>query len=86
MAQYSTRRFHSHSTHRASTCDRKGNDTVEEDVRSAAEMPDIQLLEYVKEPIVKATIIAPIEFTGPIKILCADRRGEELSATAIEGG
>merc|ERR1712168_745706 len=64
---------------------RKGNDAKEEDVRSAAEMPDIQLIDYVKEPLVKATIIAPIEYAGSIKTLCADRRGEELSATAIEG-
>ena len=48
-------------------------------------MPDLQLIEYVKEPLVKATIIAPIEYAGSIKTLCADRRGEELSATAIEG-
>ena len=54
-------------------------------MRSAAEMPDIQLIDYVKEPLVKATIIAPIEYAGSIKTLCADRRGEELSATAIEG-
>ena len=64
---------------------RKGNDTEEEDVRSAAEMPDLLTLEYVKEPMVKATIIAPIEYSSPIKALCTNSRGTELAANAIEG-
>ena len=48
-------------------------------------MPDLQTVEYVKEPMVKATIIAPIEYTGPIKALCSESRGTEISADAIEG-
>ena len=54
-------------------------------MRSAAEMPDFLQIEYVKEPIVKATIIAPFEYSEAIRALCDDRRGEEVSLTAIEG-
>jgi len=64
---------------------RKGKDTEEEDVRSAAEMPDSVELEYVKEPMVKATIIAPSEYSSSIKALCNESRGRELSANIIEG-
>ena len=64
---------------------RKGKDTEEEDVRSAAEMPDLAEIEYVKEPVVKATIIAPMECTRAISSLCTENRGEEISTTAIGG-
>lgn len=64
---------------------RKGKDSLEEEIRSAADMPDLPMIEYCKEPVVKATIIAPTEYSSAIRDLCISRRGEELTMDVIEG-
>jgi GTP-binding protein LepA len=38
-------------------------------------MPDPATIESVEEPYIRATIITPPEFVGPIMELCQDRRG-----------
>lgn len=41
-------------------------------------------ITHVLEPMIRATIIAPDEYTGPIMELCAEHRGEQLSFTYFE--
>ena len=38
-------------------------------------MPDINDIESMEEPVVKATIMTPKEYVGNIMELCQDRRG-----------
>ena len=45
-------------------------------VENPALMPPQSVIEYVEEPYVKARIMAPAEYIGPIMTLGTDRRGE----------
>jgi GTP-binding protein LepA len=38
-------------------------------------MPDPATIEFVQEPYIRATIITPPDYVGPIMDLCQDRRG-----------
>jgi GTP-binding protein LepA len=44
-------------------------------VHSPTEMPDPARIESVEEPFIRATIITPPDYVGPIMELCQDRRG-----------
>lgn len=44
-------------------------------VDNPSDMPDAGLINKVYEPFIKAQIIAPAEFIGPIMKLCEERRG-----------
>jgi GTP-binding protein LepA len=48
------------------------------DVHSPTEMPDPNLIEAVEEPYIRASIISPPEYLGPIMELCQDRRGTHV--------
>jgi GTP-binding protein LepA len=48
------------------------------DVDNPTELPEASRLDHVEEPILKATILAPTEFTGTVMDLCQSRRGEML--------
>jgi GTP-binding protein LepA len=48
------------------------------DVHSPTEMPDPNFIEAVEEPYIRASIISPPEFLGPIMELCQDRRGTHV--------
>src|SRR5207249_315970 len=48
------------------------------DVHSPTEMPDPHLIESIEEPYIRASIISPPEFLGPIMELCQDRRGTHV--------
>jgi len=45
------------------------------DLSNPADLPDPSRIDYMEEPIVKATIMLPTEFIGPIMELCQERRG-----------
>ncbi len=47
----------------------------ENSISNPANMPAAGEIEYMEEPVVKAQIIAPAEYVGPIMELCQDRRG-----------
>jgi GTP-binding protein LepA len=51
------------------------------EVHSPAEMPDPTKIEFMEEPWIKATIMAPDEFLGAVLNLCTQKRGvqKELS-------
>ncbi|HEX7712951.1 MAG TPA: translation elongation factor 4, partial [Bacillota bacterium] len=44
-------------------------------ISNPAEMPVANFLEHLEEPYVKATIILPSDFVGPIMDLCQEKRG-----------
>lgn len=51
------------------------------DVHNPSDLPEIQKINFMQEPWVRATIITPDEFLGPIINLCTDKRGVQLSLT-----
>jgi GTP-binding protein LepA len=50
-------------------------DGVQVAVHSPTDMPDPNDIESVEEPYIRASIITPPDFVGPIMELCQDRRG-----------
>ena len=48
------------------------------DVRSPTEMPDPASIVEVREPYIRATIIAPSEYVGAVMELCQGRRGSHV--------
>ena len=53
-----------------------GGETV--DVRSPTEMPDPASIAEIREPYIRATIIAPAEYVGAVMELCQGRRGSHV--------
>ena len=45
-------------------------------VRNPSDMPDSGNIEIIKEPYIKAEIIAPDKYIGNIMKLCISKRGE----------
>ncbi len=45
-------------------------------VHSPTDMPDPAKIESVREPYIRASVLTPKEFIGPIMELCQERRGE----------
>ena len=48
------------------------------EVRSPTEMPDPGRIESIEEPCIRATIITPSDFVGPVMELCQARRGTHV--------
>ncbi len=48
------------------------------EVRSPTDMPDPASIESISEPYIRATIITPNDFVGPVMELCQKRRGEHV--------
>ena len=48
------------------------------DVHSPTGMPDPASIEEIDEPFIRATIIAPSEYVGPVMELCQGRRGSHV--------
>jgi GTP-binding protein LepA len=46
------------------------------EVHSPTDMPDPARIEEVREPYIRASILTPKEFVGPVMELCQERRGE----------
>lgn len=54
------------------------------ELANPADLPDISLISYIEEPIVKAEIMVPNEYVGSIMQLCQERRGEYQGMHYIE--
>jgi GTP-binding protein LepA len=57
-------------------------------MQNPTNMPPVQEIEYMEEPIVKASIMTPTDYVGPIMDLCQNRRGiftnmEYLESTRV---
>ena len=51
----------------------KGEEMIKLD--NPSKLPDLTLIKEIQEPYVKASIMTPKEFVGPVMELCQDRRG-----------
>ncbi len=49
------------------------------------DMPEVQKIESIEEPWIKATILVPDEFLGGLLQLCQDRRGVQIELTYVGG-
>ncbi|NBS12241.1 MAG: elongation factor 4 [Gammaproteobacteria bacterium] len=56
-------------------------DGREQNLHNPADMPDVTKLASIEEPWIKATIMTPDEFLGPVLTLCTERRGEQIDLT-----
>lgn len=53
------------------------------ELHNPADMPDIVKINYIEEPWIKATIMVPDEYLGPVLTLCTERRGIQLDLTYV---
>ena len=56
---------------------------IVEELHNPADMPDGSLIESIEEPWIKATIMLPDEYLGPVLTLCNDRRGRQVDLTYV---
>ena len=56
-------------------------DGSKETLHNPADMPDVMQILSIEEPWIKATILTPDEYLGPILQLCQDRRGIQTELT-----
>ncbi|MEM7300980.1 MAG: translation elongation factor 4 [Pseudomonadota bacterium] len=59
------------------------NDGTEIELHNPADMPDVMKIKEIREPWIKATILTPDEYLGPILALCQDRRGIQTGLTYV---
>ena len=50
-------------------------------LHNPADMPDPVRIDHIEEPWIKATILVPDAYLGPILALCEERRGEQVDLT-----
>jgi GTP-binding protein LepA len=48
------------------------------EVHNPSDMPDPGTIEEIREPLIRASVIAPTQFVGAVMELCQERRGEHL--------
>jgi GTP-binding protein LepA len=58
-------------------------DGTEVVVHSPADMPDRGLIEEIREPFIRATILAPKEHVGAVMELCQERRGTHVDMSYL---
>jgi len=51
------------------------------ELHNPADMPDPVKIDHIEEPWIKATILVPDEYLGPILSLCTERRGQQVDLT-----
>ena len=59
-------------------------DGVVIDLSNPADLPDPSRIDFIEEPIVKAEILVPSDFIGPVMELCQERRGVYLGMEYID--
>ena len=52
-------------------------------IDNPAQLPDVQKVNYIEEPYVTATIMAPTDYVGPIMDLCQKKRGDYIKMDYI---
>ena len=53
-------------------------------VDNPSEMPEAGLIDYVLEPFIRASIITPADYIGPIMKLCQERRGVYINQSFMQ--
>ena len=61
------------------------NDGTEEMIQNPTNLPEQTMIHHIEEPIVKADIMIPKEYTGAIMELCQERRGTMLHMEYVAG-
>ena len=61
----------------------KMRDGTEMQLHNPADMPDVMKIDEIHEPWIKATILTPDDYLGPILKLCQDRRGIQTNLTYV---
>ena len=61
----------------------KMNDGSEFELENPSEMPDTGSINCIYEPYIRAEIITPSEFIGPIMKICVSKRGEYKSTNYL---
>jgi GTP-binding protein LepA len=51
------------------------------ELHNPADMPDVVKITTIEEPWIKATILVPDTYLGPVLTLCTDRRGVQMDLT-----
>ncbi len=51
------------------------------EMHNPADMPDVVKIDRIEEPWIKATIMVPDEYLGPVLKLCQERRGRQTDLT-----
>ncbi len=59
------------------------NDGSMKELHNPVDMPDPARIDYIEEPWIKASIMAPDEYLGAVLQLCAERRGEQIDLTYV---
>ena len=52
-------------------------------LHNPADMPDVVKIDEVREPWIRATILTPDEYLGPILKICQERRGIQIELTYV---
>jgi len=53
------------------------------ELHNPADMPDVVKISHIEEPWIKATIMVPDEYLGPVLTLCTERRGVQCDLTYV---
>ena len=57
------------------------NDNTSDLLHNPADLPDVNHINFIEEPWIKATILVPDEYVGSVLTLCTERRGEQIDLT-----
>lgn len=55
------------------------------EIHNPSDFPDVQYIESMKEPWIKATIMVPEEYLGSVLSLCTDKRGVQIDMNYMSG-
>jgi len=61
----------------------RGQEQIE--IHNPADFPDVQTIDSMLEPWIKATIMVPEEYLGSVLALCTDKRGVQVDMRYISG-
>jgi GTP-binding protein LepA len=53
------------------------------ELHNPADMPDGSIIDNIEEPWIKATILVPDDYLGPVLTLCNERRGRQVELTYV---
>ncbi len=63
----------------------KNEDATVVDIHNPSDWPDVNRIDVIEEPWIKAVIYTPDEYLGSILKLCQDRRGIQIELTYVGG-
>ncbi|KRM76572.1 translation elongation factor 4 [Secundilactobacillus collinoides] len=59
-------------------------DGTQKEVENPSEMPEVSSIKNIEEPYVKATIMTPNDYVGPVMELCQRRRGQFITMEYLD--